>query len=115
MAYWLSPLREEDLPEVAGEGMAGLRRIENGGLRCGTSSESKSLGLFGVLARSELRMPAAGRPVPDIPQGDLMKKAKKLKLSRETLKNLAATDLKQAAGGIVETDQPDCMHNQALD
>ncbi len=44
-----------------------------------------------------------------------MKKiVKKLTLSRETLKNLATQDLKQAHGGIVDTDQPECMHqNQA--
>lgn len=55
-------------------------------------------------------MPGPGDWSPALAWRDLMKKmVKKLTLSRETLKNLATQDLKQAAGGIVETDQPECM------
>ena len=44
----------------------------------------------------------------------MKKMPKKLTLSRETVVRLAALDLEKVAGGIVYTDDPECMQQTQL-
>jgi hypothetical protein len=41
----------------------------------------------------------------------MQKKVKKMKLAKETVRNLEAPELRKAVGAIVYTDDTDCCHS----